>query len=151
MRDGHRNECKACWKVIQRRYYEQNREKAIANVQRWREANPERYKAYRRRYLAEHGEEKRRRDREGHLRRKYGVNQNMFEALVSAQLGNCVICGANEDLNLHIDHDHRTNKVRGLLCGKCNKAIGLLNDDPELLMAAKLYLEQADRFWSVRA
>jgi hypothetical protein len=72
----------------------------------------------------------------------------MFEALVLAQLGMCRICGTSEGVELHVDHDHRTKKVRGLLCGKCNKAIGLLNDDPDLLMAAKLYLEQADRFWS---
>jgi Recombination endonuclease VII len=150
MRDGHRNECKACWKVIQRRYYLQNREKAIASVQRWRNANPERYRAYRRRYLAEHGEEKKRRDREGHLKRKYGVTQNMFEALVAAQLGNCAICGANEDLSLHVDHDHTTKRVRGLLCGKCNKAIGLLNDDPALMLSAKGYLERARSLYSAQ-
>ena len=80
-------------------------------------------------------------EREGHLRRKYGLTQNLFEGLVSAQLGHCAICGANEDLKLHVDHDHNTKKVRGLLCGKCNKAIGLLNDSPDLLRAAADYLE----------
>ena len=149
MRDGHRNECKDCWAAARKIYYQRNRERMIDNVRRWRRENPERYRETRQRYLETHGEQKKARDREGHLRRKYGVTQNIFEALVAAQLGHCAICGASEGMALHVDHDHRTKKVRGLLCGKCNKAIGLLNDDPELLVAAKLYLERANRFWSV--
>jgi len=40
----------------------------------------------------------------------------------------------------HIDHDHVTGQVRGLLCGKCNSAIGLLQDDPEIIRAAAKYV-----------
>lgn len=69
-----------------------------------------------------------------------------------AQLGKCAICQVSEGMELHVDHVlHRSNKVRGLLCGKCNKAIGLLNDDPQLLDSAKRYLQQADRFWNSAA
>lgn len=148
MRDGHRNDCKDCQRAAHRDWYSRNREYSIGRVKEWQHKNPERLRAWRRKYREEHGEEKKRRDREGHLRRKYGVTQNMFEALVLAQLGKCAICGANEAMELHIDHDHRTKKVRGLVCGKCNKAIGLLNDDPDRLTSAKKYLERADRFWS---
>jgi hypothetical protein len=78
----------------------------------------------------------------------YGLTPKLFECMVLAQLGRCAVCGLLTAPDLHVDHDHRTNKVRGLLCGKCNKAIGLLNDDPALLMSAKRYLDRADRFWN---
>lgn len=148
MRDGHRNECRSCWKEICRARYYRDPKRAIAGVQRWREENPEKYQAWLKRNREENKERRREQSRRGHLKRQYGLTPNMFEALVSAQLGNCAICGANEDLELHVDHDHRTKKVRGLLCGKCNKAIGLLNDDPDLLVAAKNYLERAERFFT---
>lgn len=148
MRGGHRNNCKECHAITHRDWYDRNREYEKARVKRWQQENSERVNAGRRELRAKDPERHKYRDREGHLWRKYRLNTNMFEALVSAQLGNCAICGANEDLNLHVDHDHRTNRVRGLLCGKCNKAIGLLNDDPELLISAERYLERANRFWS---
>ena len=148
MRDGHRNNCKTCHAVAHRAWYEKNRECEIARVGRWQRENAAQVNNIQRRNRARRGDEYRRLEREGHLRRKYGLTQNMFEALVAAQLGNCAICGANEDRDLHVDHDHRTNKVRGLLCGKCNKAIGLLQDDPDLLDAAKRYLERAQRLYS---
>lgn len=50
----------------------------------------------------------------------------------------CTICGENTDLV--VDHDHKTNVVRGLLCNKCNKGIGLFKDSPELLEYARIYL-----------
>jgi hypothetical protein len=136
---------------MHRDWYLRNRDYEINRVKQWQQQNPDRVNASHRRRRQADPEVTRLKDREGHLRRKYGLTLNMFEALVSAQLGNCAICGANEDLNLHVDHDHRTNKIRGLLCGKCNKAIGLLNDDPDLLTAARNYLERADRFWSAAA
>lgn len=148
MRDGHRNNCKACHLSAHKNWYERNREYEISRVGKWQRENAARVNEVQRRNRARGGDEHRRLEREGHLRRKYGLTLNLFEALVAAQLGNCAICGANEDLDLHVDHDHRTKKVRGLLCGKCNKAIGLLNDDPDLLLVAKEYLERAERFYA---
>jgi hypothetical protein len=56
----------------------------------------------------------------------------------------CAICGASADSQrygkLHLDHDHKTGKVRGMLCGKCNTAIGQFQDDPDLLLHAITYL-----------
>ena len=148
MRDGYRNDCKSCKLAARRSWYERNRDYEMSRVDAWRRANSERVNESQRKRRRSDGGRSRQREREGHLRRKYGLTQNLFEALVAAQLGNCAICGANEDLELHVDHDHRTKKVRGLLCGKCNKAIGLLNDDLELLLAAKNYLERAERLLS---
>jgi len=50
----------------------------------------------------------------------------------------CVICG--DETNLVVDHDHKTNKVRGMLCNKCNKGLGLFKDNPDFLLYARIYL-----------
>lgn len=151
MKDGHRHNCKACHSFAHHEWYVQNREHEIRRVGKWQQENADRVNEVQRRNRARRGDEYKKLEREGHLRRKYGITQNMFEALVLAQLGKCAICKANEGMDLHVDHDHRSNKVRGLLCGKCNKAIGLLNDDPQLMDSATRYLQQADRFWNSTA
>jgi hypothetical protein len=147
MRDGYRNNCKPCHLNAHKDWYLRNREYEIARVSKWQQENADRVNEVQRINRTRRGDEYKRQEREGHLRRKYGLTQNMYEALVLAQLGKCAVCGANEATNLHVDHDHRTNKVRGLLCGKCNKAIGLLNDDPDLMLAAKRFLERSAAFW----
>jgi len=50
----------------------------------------------------------------------------------------CVICG--DETNLVVDHDHKTNKVRGMLCNNCNKGLGLFKDNPDFLLYARMYL-----------
>lgn len=81
------------------------------------------------------------------LRRKYGITIQQYHEMLIAQGGVCAICGKAESneirgkvLSLAVDHDHKTGAVRELLCSSCNTALGLLNDDPALLSAAKAYL-----------
>jgi hypothetical protein len=50
----------------------------------------------------------------------------------------CVICGSEEDLV--VDHCHKTNTIRGMLCNHCNKGLGHFRDDPDLLEFARIYL-----------
>lgn len=80
----------------------------------------------------------------------YGITIEDYARLSEFQAGLCAICRRPEGRIdsrsgrahlLHVDHNHATGAVRGLLCGKCNRAIGLLNDDPELLKVALKYLE----------
>ena len=62
---------------------------------------------------------------------------------MSDQGGKCWICQGDNGLKaLCIDHDHKTNNVRGLLCNLCNRAIGLLRDDPELIDKAAEYIRK---------
>lgn len=77
-----------------------------------------------------------------HLRQRYGLSKESFLALVEKQAGKCAICGAILGISLHVDHDHKTEKIRGLLCGDCNKAIGLLEDSPKVCRQAADYLER---------
>lgn len=142
MRDGYRNDCKACMKVLRQRWYERNRDYAIQRSQLWRERNPEKFAEWKRRNREENRERISASNRRGHLRRKYGLSVEEFEFLRLSQADMCAICGEPEPSGLHIDHDHETGLIRGLLCGKCNKAIGLLKEDPGLFDAASSYLQR---------
>jgi hypothetical protein len=87
--------------------------------------------------------EYRERARAAHLKRAYGISIQEYEAILTAQGGGCAICGepARERSPLHVDHDHRTGQIRGLLCFKHNNALGDFDDDPYLLRAALRYVE----------
>jgi hypothetical protein len=79
------------------------------------------------------------------LAANYGITPEDYAAMLAAQGGGCAICGAAEGTEkrikyLHVDHDHETGKVRGLLCHLCNLGIGKFQDDPELLVKAAHYL-----------
>jgi Recombination endonuclease VII len=76
--------------------------------------------------------------------RTYGLTEADWDAFLLRQGNRCAVCrtgkpgGRGE--RWHIDHDHVTGQVRGLLCGKCNSAIGMLQDDPEIIKAAARYV-----------
>ena len=76
------------------------------------------------------------------LRRKYGISVEQFEDMYISQNGACFTCRVpNDGVLMHVDHDHETGIVRGLLCRKCNFALGLANDDPSLLRTLADYVE----------
>ena len=77
---------------------------------------------------------------------KFGITPERYEELELSQGRSCAICkkdvnkvGSKNNL-LSVDHDHRTGKVRGLLCNKCNSMIGLVKEDPKILVSAIDYL-----------
>jgi hypothetical protein len=75
--------------------------------------------------------------------RKYGLTPREYNALLRAQSGVCAICGQPPAANkiLCVDHDHKTDEVRGLLCNNCNTGLGMFKDRIRLLAAAIVYLE----------
>ncbi len=80
------------------------------------------------------------------LKRRYGINGEEYDRMLISQNGGCAICGANKEQNrgqfLAVDHCHRTGNVRGLLCHLCNRAIGLLKDNPAVIERAAEYLKK---------
>jgi Recombination endonuclease VII len=83
-----------------------------------------------------------------HKLRKLGLTLEVYDAMVEARGGLCDICAktpANQGGSLCVDHDHRTGKIRGLLCSPCNRAIGLLGDSASDLGNAFRYLSEHER------
>lgn len=96
-----------------------------------------RRKQYMQKWRAEHPDEQ--------LQRNYGITVAERDALFEKQGFKCAICaadspGANRDWN--VDHCHTTGKVRGVLCHKCNVALGLFGDNSHTLAQAIHYLEK---------
>lgn len=77
-----------------------------------------------------------------HLKRRYALTSDDVAAMVEAQGGKCAICGVKDAE--HVDHDHETGDVRGILCFTCNVGLGNFSDDPERLLLAHRYLTRPD-------
>jgi len=79
--------------------------------------------------------------RNNQLQKEFGMTLEQYNALLLQQGGACKICRSkNAGKELAVDHDHRTGKVRGLLCSGCNLGLGNFRDDPESLRLASIYL-----------
>lgn len=124
-RDGLYSSCKSCNKVTQK--------------------NRDKYKkaAYDRQYRKTLGNKKR--------ANAFKVSEQYIDQLITVQGNLCAICNSAESVLNHsktavkalaVDHDHKNGQVRGLLCQRCNQAIGLLKDSPDLLMKAAAYLSR---------
>lgn len=76
------------------------------------------------------------------LKKKYGISLEEYLWKFDAQDGKCGICGEDKQYNLHVDHDHNTGRVRGLLCFHCNAGLGHFRDDRDKVLAAADYLNR---------
>ena len=78
-----------------------------------------------------------------HRRKKYNLEPHEYDKLMQDSNNLCMICKSPPGRkSLHIDHDHKTGKVRGLLCQKCNVGLGNFNDNVDLLNKAISYLKK---------
>ena len=103
-------------------------------VSTWAKNNPEKYKKL---------------QRNSHLKRKYNISIEEYDAMFATQNGLCAICQnpekgnvGNSDsiISLAVDHCHETGKIRELLCMDCNQILGRFNDDPARFEKAAEYL-----------
>lgn len=117
-------------------YRKENRERIKKLQEVWRQNNPKKCQNYYRNSVL----------------KIYGITPQEYDALLKNQNGKCAICRrphTDFERRLHVDHDHSTGKVRGLLCVKCNQGIGYLDDCPELLERARQYLLRSKKEGSI--
>lgn len=118
-KDGKHQNCRACTRAFNKSYQERN----AGHVSAKQRAN--------------------------HIKRAYGLSEEEYAAMLASQGGVCAICNKAEGAThwagkvkmLHIDHDHATGEIRGLLCDGCNRGLGHFRDDPANLLAAAAYLQ----------
>ncbi len=114
-------------------------------TKRWRAANPDRQRSIQRQsYHRNKGNPQRLSTRLVQQLRAYGLTVEDHAAMVERQGNRCAICKTEHrgrGKRLHVDHDHETGRVRGLLCGPCNVSLGGFRDDPKLLRSALKYLK----------
>ncbi|MDJ0381624.1 endonuclease VII domain-containing protein [Streptomyces sp. G-G2] len=77
--------------------------------------------------------------RAGHFKRAHGITEADRDAMIAAQGGVCVLC--RKAPAEHVDHDHQTGSVRGVLCFSCNAALGQFKDRPDVIRRAAAYVE----------
>ena len=128
---GYHSICKSCHKKNCIKLLESNpdiRKKRNLISKLWRENNPERS-----RYLITTAT----------LKSKYGISLEDYNLLLAKQNGCCAVCGSlPTQQRLHVDHNHVTGEIRGLLCQACNVSIGKMKESPELLRKLALYIER---------
>lgn len=126
--------------------YLRNEAEVKQKSKQWREQNRERYRISKSTYKQRLPEAHRMWNRSRHLRKKYGLTEAAYNRMLAAQNGLCAICAAppnGKTLKLYVDHDASTAAIRGLLCQKCNSAIGFLSHNPAIIRRAADYVEQA--------
>jgi hypothetical protein len=134
--DGHARLCKACANQKAAKWVRDNPDRAKAARQAWGKRNKDQVnQRARERYKKDPT-----RDLNAKRKYRYGVDETQYQLMCEEQHWLCAICGNPSTRNLHVDHDHATGKIRGLLCGPCNHGLGMFRDDPKRLRAAIRYL-----------
>jgi hypothetical protein len=148
--------CADCLRDYQREQYAKHRPKRRAYSKRWREANADKVRAKQRdadrRWREGHGRDTVRETHLSWVRRlaRQGLTPEDYDRILAEQGGGCAICktkdpgkaGRGVPGKFPADHCHKTGASRGLLCHRCNRGLGMFDDDPEILRAAAAYLER---------
>jgi hypothetical protein len=128
--------CKVCYRESQRDFRKNNPE-----LQRQRDRNAyQKSKKHRVEYARKYRKDNPDKTRDTNLKSKYGISSKDYELMLEAQGGKCKICNEHQD-NLKrilcVDHQHKTGKIRGLLCDTCNKFLGFYE---KLSKSCEIYL-----------
>jgi hypothetical protein len=138
---------KETWK----HYSEIHKSKMISDPE-YRQRHLERQRALRKVRYERNIDASRTEARKQYFRKKYGITLEQRRAMLEVQNGRCAICACELKLlegdvspgrgksKVHVDHDHESGEIRGILCWNCNKALGLMLDDPRRLYEAASYL-----------
>jgi hypothetical protein len=141
-KDGLSSQCKSCKNNRQKIYHIENKT-YISEKQRERYSKPENKQKKKER---QEKPENKIRKKELHLKRLYGLSLKEHNEMLVRQNYKCKICKINEKdvgiKGLVVDHNHKTKQIRGLLCGPCNTAIGLLKEDIDIILRVLNYLKE---------
>jgi len=128
--NGYNWTCKKCSGINSKRWASKNKERCLKNVLAWNERNPDKIEKY---ILL---------NRLRRIDKKLTIED--YDKLFAKCGGKCTICRTSDPgmkcKSFCIDHDHQTKRLRGLLCHNCNLTLGLLQDSPEIIESAIIYL-----------
>lgn len=127
-------------RVDGRKRYAANREKLIEQTRNWRDANLDKIRKYSKQYSIDNKQK----IKSAALLRKYGITLKQYNDMLEIQSGKCSVCGelfSDKEQKLVVDHCHKTGRVRGLLCSRCNVALGFARDCPHVLRSLADYIE----------
>lgn len=113
-------------------WHKANAERKRAVDAAWKKRNPDKVKAYSHNRFSRY-----------HLPHRYGLTEQQYNQMLSDQLNGCAVCGVDSlttKRRLEVDHDHISGRIRGLLCGPCNRMLGQARDNPEVLESGAIYL-----------
>ncbi len=128
------------WVIYRRQNYLKNRERLIAKQKEYYINNKEKVKAYQVRKRIQDKDTR----RWCQIKKNYGISMEEFNNLFISQGNVCGVCGGNNFYKQgpNVDHDHDTNRVRGILCNQCNVGLGSFKDSIVLLQKAIEYLNK---------
>ena len=123
-----------------------NKDKRKQYNTNWARMNRNKINAADRKRYKENPEKRKRYSKHKMLKKLYGITIDQYEEMYNKQNGLCFLCNSSQvesknNRNLCVDHNHFTNKIRKLLCNKCNIALGLFNEDIPLMERAIQYLK----------
>lgn len=112
----------------------------------WRRRNPDKVRKYNATVKARNPDYHREKAIENHFVRKFGITIKQRDALLTAQGEVCAICGTDtpKGKGWCVDHNHKTGRVRAILCSPCNVGIGHFSESAERMRRAAIYLEAND-------
>lgn len=144
--------CRPCFAVYAREWNGKNPEKARIRYEAWKAKKPPEDMLAQRRAAAERARSSGKR-RFYHVKSKYGITRDDYEAMMEAQGGACAIClrAPEPGRHLAVDHEHDTGRVRGLLCRTCNSALGLFYENTDSMRRAIAYLESWNQMLDVES
>lgn len=120
--------CRQCY---HKDYYRRNKELVAGKSRKWKLENQERARENNRRFW---------------LKSQYGLDIETYDKMLATQNGKCNICGDTNGTEtgrrLSVDHDHKTGKIRSLLCNACNAVIGHANERIDILQKCIDYLNE---------
>jgi len=133
------------YKVYAKRYAVKNHDKLLAHVKTYRSEHPDKVRVIEKRFREKYKERLYRKRRQAYCKATYGITLEQKEEMIVKQQNKCLICNHafSDAQHTHVDHDHITKKVRGILCSSCNCMLAFSKDNINILKSGIKYLKKS--------